>query len=144
MKLPHPDQNQLGAYKEICRREGAALPVSPAYYHWFIHLGDEAMTELIRLLILDRSEEINSWVFATPRTKGDEDIHRYLETLLHLLALGFMQFKADGSLACFAPLGPDPTDDEKREIELRIQSSRSLFRPMFMRVLTEGRRVSDG
>lgn len=128
----------LDAYKRICRDRGAVLPVSPAYYQWFIDLSDDDMSELIRLIILDRADEINSWIFAVPRTKTEQDIYDYVAKQLHLLALGYIQFDRDGSLGCFAPLGPDPTPAEERGIDLRIRSSRPLFRPTFIRVLQDG------
>ena len=137
MDSPVPGKDVIKAYKEICRQQGAVVPVSPAYYQWFIGLNDEDMSDVLRLLILDRADEINSWVFAQPRTKTDRDIYEYLETLLHLLALGFLQFKSDGSLGCFAPLGPDPTEAEEGEIASCIHSSRPLIGPVILQLLKQ-------
>jgi hypothetical protein len=52
---------------------GATQEVGPAYYRWFINLSDKPLLELLELIVLDRAEEINSWVFAERQTKTDQN-----------------------------------------------------------------------
>ena len=100
-------------------------------------MSDEQMSALLRLILLDRAEEINSWAFAYPRMKSDQDIYDYLESHLELFALGFLQIGADGRVGCYEPVGPAPTPAEEREIDHRIRSASPLVRPAVFALLNE-------
>ena len=135
MSSDRPNQDIIEAWKEICRESGAVQPVGPEHYQWFVGLSDERMSELLRLILIDRAEEINSWAFAYPRMKSDQDIYDYLESHLELFALGFLQIRADGGMGCYEPVGPAPTSAEEREIDHRIRSASSLVRPAVIALL---------
>jgi len=98
-------------------------------------MSDEQMSALLRLILLDRAEEINSWAFAYPRMKSDQDIYDYLESHLELFALGFLQIGADGRVGCYEPVGPSPTLAEEREIDHRIRSASPLVRRVVFALL---------
>jgi hypothetical protein len=95
MSIGKPTAELFDAYAQVCRELGATQEVGPAYYRWFINLSDKPLLELLELIVLDRAEEINSWVFAERQPKTDQDIRDYLETLLELFGHGFLQLTAD-------------------------------------------------
>ena len=129
MSSDRPNQEIIEAWKQICRESGAVQAVGPEHYQWFASMPDEQMSELLRLILLDRAEEINSWAFVHPRMKSDQDIYDYLESHLELFALGFVQIRADGGVGCYEPIGPAPTLAEERGIDHRIRSASPLVRP---------------
>ena len=135
MSSDRPKQDIIEAWKEICRESGAVKPVGPEHYQWFASMTDEQMDNLLRLILLDRAEEINSWAFAYPRMKSDQDIYDYLQSLLELFALGFLQIRDDGGMGCYEPVGPAPTPAEEREIDHRIRSASPLVRPAVFALL---------
>ena len=135
MSSDRPNQDIIEAWKEICRESGAVQPVGPEHYQWFAGMPDEQMSELLRLILLDRAEEINSWAFAYPRMKSDQDIYDYLGSHLELFALGFLQIRANGGVGCYEPVGPAPTPAEEREIDHRIRSASPLIRPAVFALL---------
>jgi hypothetical protein len=135
MKCDPPKKDIIEAWKEICRESGAVQSVGPKYYQWFAALPDGELSNLLQLIILDRADEINSWVFAHPRMKSEQDISDYLEWHLEMFALGFLQIRSDGRIGCYEPVGPAPTPAEDREIDHRIRSVRPLIRPAVFAVL---------
>jgi hypothetical protein len=96
MSIGKPTEELFDAYAQVCRELGAMREVGPAYYRWFTNLSDKQLLELLESIVLDRAEEINSWVFAEPQTKTDQDICDYLETILELLGHGFLQVNDHG------------------------------------------------
>ena len=135
MSIGKPTEELFDAYAQVCRELGATREVGPTYYRWFINLSDKALLELLELIVLDRAEEINSWVFAERQTKTDQDICGYLETLLELFGYGFVQVNSDGCIGCCAPDGPKPTCVEAREIDHKTRAARPLYRQAVLNVL---------
>jgi hypothetical protein len=135
------NEDIIDAWKKLCLESGASQNVGPAHYRWFICLPDDELSGLIKLIVLDRAAELNSWAFEEPRMKSEQDLYDYLENLLEMFGRGFLQINSDGSIGCCAPYGPQPTPTEDREIDLRIRSARPLFRPAVFRVLKKGERA---
>jgi hypothetical protein len=130
-----PKKDILEAWNEICRKYDAFWSVGPDYYRWFAEMSDEQMIKLLRLILLARADEINSWIFAYPRMKSEEDIYDYVQTILGLFAKGYLQFRSDGDIGCYQPAGPLPTLAEEREIDHRIRSAKPLIRPAMFSLL---------
>lgn len=127
----------LEAYGEVCRQEGSVVPIDAGHYRWFVTLPEREMAGLIRAIILDRADEIHSWVFATPRTKSTEDIFQLIEACLYLVACGFLELGADGAARSVLPEGPAPTPAEETAIRRRIRVSQWLVRDVFYSILAE-------
>ena|ERR1039457_5215393 len=125
----------LQAYREICLEKGASLPVGPAHYRWFVDLTDDDMAEMVRLMLLDRATEIKRWLDAYPQMKSEQDIFDYVELMLDMIARGFAGIQKNGSLGCFAPVGPEPSEAELQEIDHKIRATRPLFRNLVFRIL---------
>jgi hypothetical protein len=70
-----------------------------------------------------------------PRTKTDQDIFKYIDSFLSLLAGGYVQFTPDAELRCYQPIGPAPTDKEKALIDNPIRSARPLYRSAVLSLL---------
>jgi hypothetical protein len=100
----------LEAYREICLKKGATLQVGPAHYRWFVELSDNEMREMIRLMLLDRTADIHRWINADPQMKSEQDIFDYIELMLRMIAKGYAAIQQNGSLGCFAPCGPEPSE----------------------------------
>jgi len=124
-----PKKDILEAWKEISLKHDAVWSVGPDYYKWFAEMSDEQMIKLLRLILLARADEINSWIFAYPCMKSDEDIYDYIQTILNLFAMGYLQFRSDEDIGCYQPVGPRATPAEEREIDHRIRSAKPLIRP---------------
>jgi len=128
MTSERPKKDIFEAWSEICGKSGAVWSVGPDYYRWFAEMSDEKMTKLLRLILIARPDEINSWIFADPQMKSDEDIYDYIQTILSLFAMGFLQFRPDGDIGCYKPVGPKATPAEEGEIDHRIRSAKPLIR----------------
>ena len=128
MTSDRPKKDILEAWSEICRENGAVWSVGPDYYKWFAEMSDEQMIKMLRLILVARADEINSWIFAEPQMKSDEDICDYIQTILSLFAMGFLQFRPDGDIGCYKPVGPKATPAEEGEIDHRIRSAKPLIR----------------
>ncbi len=140
MNTDDPPKDIIEAWKEICRESGSTRVVGPNYYLWFLELSDEEVIHLLELLVLARADELNSWAFAKPQTKTDQDILRYMEQVLGMFGRGFFQINSDGGLGCCAPEGPEPTPLEDRAIDLRVQSCRPLFRRALLKGLQRSKK----
>jgi hypothetical protein len=127
MTSERPRKDFFEAWKEICRKYGAVQSVGPDYYRWFAGLSDEQMSGLLKLILLDRADEINEWAFAYPRMKSEENVDDYMQLILGLFAKGFLQIRSDGGIGCYEPVGPPATPAEEREIDHRIRSARPLI-----------------
>ncbi len=136
---PMPDgqskKDIIDAWREICLESAASQEVGPEYYQWFVNLPDSAILALLELIASDRADEINSWVFAEPRMKSDQDLFDYLETFLEMFGWGLLQVNSDQGIGCCAPLGPLPTQSEHRAIDLRARSARPLFKTAIRNLL---------
>jgi hypothetical protein len=75
--------------------------------------------------------------------KSDQDIFDYLDTILYLIALGFVQFTEDDAIGCCQPVGPKPTAQEEAMIDHRIRSARPLYRRTILKLLAEKKRGED-
>lgn len=135
MRIGQPKADILEAYEQICRDCSATQPVGSEYYQWFVNLSDSHVLAILELMVLDRADEINSWVFAERRTRTSQDILDYLEALLEAFGHGLLQINSNGSLGCTAPDGPRPTDAEAREIDHKTRAVRPLYRQAVMNVL---------
>ena len=85
-----PQKDILEAWKEICVESGSICKVGPEYYRGLANLSDKPLTNLLELIIRDRADEINAWVFAEPRMKSDEDLYDYLEIQVELFGRGYL------------------------------------------------------
>ena len=127
MKTKGDNKNLLEFYTKYCMDRGATINVSSDYYRWSGNLTDASMMRLIRIILLDRSEEIKRWMTAEPRMKGNQDIFDYIETILSNIAHGFVQIMDQNKLGCYTPVGPPPSESEAAEIDHRILAGRSMF-----------------
>ena len=130
----------LEAYAEICTEYGAITPVNANYYRYFGNMPDDDMSYLLRVILIDRADQINRWVFAWPRMKTEQDIFDYLDTILYMIALGFVQFTEDDAIGYCQPVGPKPTGEEEAMIDHRIRASRPLYRRTILKLLAEKKR----
>jgi hypothetical protein len=136
---PEPPSDLLTFVEKLCEERGATIGVSPrvspAYYHWFITMNDQAMTELLHLLVLERRDDINRMAFEK-RCK-ESDLYTMVHTWLRLVARGYLQFSAGGDLLFYKPVGPEPTAAEWHKIEARVESSNTLIRSTIINLLQE-------
>ena len=130
-----PKQDILDAWKEICVESGSVCKVGPEYYRGFLTLSDKSLTNLLELIIRDRAEEINSWVFSDPQMKSDQDLYDYLENHLMLYGRGYLCVNSNASVGCCAPRGPEPCEEEARNIDLLTRRARPLVKKALFNVL---------
>ena len=133
-----PQKDILEAWKEICVKSGSICKVGPEYYRGLANLSDRPLTNLLKLIVRDRADEINAWVFAELRMKSDEDLYDYLQIQVELFGRGYLCVNSDGSMGCCAPEGPEPTADESREIDLLTRRARRLVWQAVFNVLGKG------
>ena len=134
MERKDSKKDVLEAYKEICLKKGAVTRVGPSHYGRFINSTDDALSEMIQHMLLDRAVEISGGMNAYPRMKADQDIFDYIETMLTMIAHGYVQVQ-EGSLGCYAPIGPGPSQLEEDEIDHKILASRHLFHSAVLQAL---------
>ena len=113
----------LEGFCEICRKSGAVSHVGPDFYAQCSVLTDAEMEELIVAIAFANAESINRMVFEEPETKSDADIIELIKTNLTLMFRGYISIQENGSIGCYAPVGPEPTSDEEDALERRIQSA---------------------
>ena len=133
--MDKPKKNLIEAYRELCLKAGASIEVGADHYRWFVRLSDEDFSEMVRLVALNSKKDVERWFGATPQMKVHQDVEDHIETILRLIALGYAGIQLDQTLGCYAPIGPDPTDEEDEMIDYKIRSSRPLFRPAVLRSL---------
>ena len=123
------------AIDDICEKAQATQEVNSAYYRDLSELDDETMSQLLRVLILDRATELNEIVFEKER--NDNDLINRVLTWLRLICYGRCCFNSQERLGFCKPVGPGPTAEERKAIENRVESARDLVAPAIMWVMKE-------
>ena len=85
-------------YRELCLKVGASTEVGPDHYQWFVGLSDDDFSEMVRIIALSLKKDVERWLSATPQMKGNQDIEDLIETILHLIALGYAGIQPNNSL----------------------------------------------
>ncbi len=67
--------------------------------------------------------------------KSDQDLYDYLENHLEMFGRGYLCVNSDASVGCCAPQGPEPTEDEARNIDLLTRRARPLVKKALFAVL---------
>lgn len=103
--------------EEISEKNGAFAEVGPAYYSSFAKLSSKSMRALIRVLIVNSSENFEK--LAT-QPNGSRIVCERIQRDLSLVSWGIMQIDCFGVPAFFKRIGPEATVREKAALNKRL------------------------
>lgn len=127
------------AIDRILEEKGALADVDSDFYQAFIESTDKEMTAMIRLIIFDRSKEINRHI--ENRTLTTPKIQELVSSMLNLIALGHIFFREkDHRCALCKPIGPPPTHQQRKAIDARIDAVQEMIQQTFLKICEEQRR----
>ena len=113
----------IQAVDRICEKDGAISKVGPEFYRKFPEFSAKAMNILLKIVIREEANSINSVVFGEKAGTTDE-IVTIVQGTLRCIALGRFKVREDYRIGVCKPIGPKPTKEESEAIEARLRSLR--------------------
>lgn len=125
------------AIDRILEEQNALTDVDSEFYQEFIETTDEVMIAMIRLIIFDRSKEINRHI--ENKTLTTPKVQEIVSSMLNLIALGHIFFReTDNRCVVCKPIGPPPSPQQQKAIDNRIADVQEMIQQIFLEIIKEG------